>query len=510
MLKSRSLALVGLVVIVGSASAQKKGTPTLDKSFDATMDSVLKAWKVPGIGLAVVKGDKVIYMKGYGYRDLEQKVPVTPNTKFAIGSVTKSFTVTALASQAGQGLIDWDVPVRKYTPSFEMHDPVATQKMTLRDLVTHRSGLPRHDATWGAGGLTREQLFHAIKYLEPNKEFRSYWQYQNLMFLAAGYASGKVENKSWEEVVRARVFQPLDMTTADFSVNDLQRSADFSYGYSRLPNDSVVRTPYQNIDDIGPAGSINASPEEMTHYLIMHMNGGRYQGKQVIPADQCREMQSPQMVMPSSRGPTAGGAEVGEQQYGLGVMVGTYRGRKVVHHGGNIAGFSAEISWLPNDSIGVVVLTNMSGTATRDFIPFIVYDRLLGLSPIDWSGRYMQQYLRGRARADSARARDVASRVTGTKPSHELTAYTGTYNHPGYGDINVTLEGGTLKFSYGRVSYPLEHWHYDVFETKSNTPGAPGRWKAQFHMDMKGAITSLSVPIEPAVGETVFKKKVNP
>jgi CubicO group peptidase (beta-lactamase class C family) len=500
-----------LVLIVAStATAQRRPVPrTLDASFDATIDSVMKVWKVPGIGLAVVRGNQVILARGYGFRDREQKVPVTPRTKFAIGSVSKSFTVTGLAIQAGAGKFEWDQPVRRYLPDFMMFDPVATERMTPRDLVIHRSGLPRHDVTWGAGGFTRDELYQRLRFLEPNRDFRAVWQYQNLMYLTAGILSARLAGSSWEDLIRTTVFQPLGMSTADFSVTDLQRSADFAWGYARLPNDSVTRVPYRVIDAIGPAGSINASAEEMAKYLTMHLAQGRFEGREIVPAAQARDMHLPHMVIPVPNQPGPGGIDLGHQAYGMGFFVNTYRGRKMVHHGGNIDGFSAELNFLPHDSIGVVVLTNLNGTSTRDFIPFLVYDRLLGLAPIDWSGRFLEQFNRNRARQDSIRNRDVASRVTGTRPSHPLADFVGRYHHPGYGDLTIRMDGDRLAARYGTLDLGLEHWHYDVFETTPRSVAAPTRWKIQFHLDPAGTVSGLSLPIEPALKPTTFARQKN-
>lgn len=508
---TRRPVVLGLALAIGftaAAEAQRKpAARTLDASFEATVDSIRTAWKVPGLAIAVVKGHQVIYAKGFGMKDLEQKAAVTTKTKFAIGSVSKSFTVTALGIQAAEKKFDWDVPLRRSMPDFMMFDPVATERMTARDLVTHRSGLPRHDVSWGAGGFTRDQLYQRLRYFEPNKDFRAVWQYQNLMFLTAGMLSARLDGTDWETVVRNRIFGPLGMTTADFSVNDLQRSADFAYGYARSPADSVVRVPYRVIDAIGPAGSINASIEEMARYLTMHLNQGAFEGREILPAAQAREMQTPQMVIPPSPLVTAGGTDLGHEQYGMGLFVGTFRGHKMVHHGGNIDGFSAELNFLPNDSLGVVVLTNMNGTFVRDFLPFVVYDRLLGLDPIRWSDRYLAQFKRMMALQDSARAKDVASRVAGTSPTHPLADFAGTYRHPGYGDITIGQADGKLTFRYGVVDMGLTHWHYDVFETDPRSVASPIRWKVQFLMDATGAITGLSLPIEPALKPTVFARQ---
>ena len=228
------LALLAAVPVATPALAQRRpaAPPALDARFDAQIDSVLKAWRVPGVGIAVVHKGKVILAKGYGYKDVAAKAPVTATTKFAIGSVTKSFVVTGLATQVKQGALDWDKPVREYLPDFRLYDAVATEGMTPRDLVSHRSGLPRHDLLWGRGVFTREELYQRMRYLEPTRPFRSYWQYQNLMFMTAGYLSGKLNGTTWEQVVKDRIFTPLGMSTADLSVADLQRSADYAFGYA--------------------------------------------------------------------------------------------------------------------------------------------------------------------------------------------------------------------------------------------------------------------------------------
>jgi len=501
--------LTGALVlfVAGSAFAQRKAPkPALDKSFDALVDSLLVDWKVPGIGLAVVKGNEILLMKGYGYKDLEAKVPVTPQTKFAIGSVTKSFVVTGLAAQVKAKKVAWDEAVRNYLPDFRMYDDEATERMTIRDLVTHRSGLPRHDLMWYGSPLTREQLFARLRYLPPSKEFRSYWQYQNLMFMTAGYLSGKVNGTSWENAVRSLVFEPLGMSTADFSVADLQRSADYSFPYNAERDKPAKRMPFRNLDAVGPAGSINASVEEMSRYLRMHMAGGTWDGKEIVAKADAFQMQSPQMVMPSAPNGPDQDLEIGHQQYGMGLFVTTYRGHKLVHHGGNIDGFSAELNFLPNDSLGVMVLTNLNGTPVRDFLPWYVYDRLLALDRIDWSGRFKQRRERQYARQDSLRKETDAKRKTGTQPSHPLADYAGNYTHPGYGTITIGTGGDGLTLKFNSFDMPMTHWHYDVFKTEPQE-GNRLDLKVQFHLNPDGDIEALSLPIEGALPPTRFERE---
>ncbi|MEO8449477.1 MAG: serine hydrolase [Gemmatimonadota bacterium] len=496
-----------------AAQHRSTSSPALDQRFDAQIDSVLAAWKVPGVAIAVVKNGQVVLLKGYGYKDVATKTPVTPQTKFAIGSVTKSFTVTGLAAQVKQGKLEWDKPVREYLPDFRMYDQMATDRMTTRDLVTHRSGLPRHDLMWGPGGFSREDIFNRLRYLEPTHDFRSYWQYQNLMFMTAGYLSGKLNGTSWEQVVRDLVFKPLGMSTADVSVSELEKSSDHAYGYAltgQTATDSVVKVPYRNLDPIGPAGSINASAEDMAKYLTMHMQGGKFNGQEVIAAKDAREMQSPQMTMPKGPPPATGEwGELSDESYGMGLFINNYRGHKLVHHGGNIDGFSAELNFLPNDSIGVVVLTNMNGTQTRDFIPYLVYDRLLGLPPIDWSKRFKERQAWQQTQQRQAQARDSALRRSNTQPSHPLDDYVGVYNHPGYGDITISKDGNGLRMRLMGLDLALEHYHFDVFRAVPPTGNpllARFRWRLAFFTDQDGDVVSVTAPVEPALKTTTFTR----
>lgn len=490
------------------AAAQRAVVP--GPAFDKLIDSTIALWKVPGVAIAIVKGDRVLLAKGYGIKDLANRAPVTENTKFAIGSVTKSFTATALAAQVGQKKLTWDAKVRDLMPGFRLQDEVASRDMTVRDLLSHRSGLPRHDLMWYGSPLSRQEIFDRLRYLEPNREFRSYWQYQNLMFLTAGMLSGQLNGTSWEDAVRQLVFEPLGMATADISVDALQRSADFSYGHNKSSTDSVWRMPFRNIDQIGPAGSINATVAEMARYLVMHMRGGSYGGKSIIGPAEAREMQSQQMVISGGGGtatpPSSRWTEVAPQQYGLAFFLGNYRGHRLVHHGGNIDGFSAELSFLPDDSVGVVVLTNMNGTPTRDFIPLMVYDRLLGLAPIDWNARYKEQEAWGRARQAEALARRTAERK-GTSPAHAPAEYAGVYSHPAYGDMTITNGDSGLRLKFNSVDLPLEPFHFETFATPSGEGATGPSWRVDFQVDGRGVVNAIAVPVEAAVKPIVFVRK---
>lgn len=253
-------------------------------------------WKVPGASIAVVADGKVMMTKGYGLRDVKANLPVTPKTVFAIGSITKSFTVTLLGSLVDEGKIEWDTPVRKYLPDFEMYDPVVTERLSVRDLVTHRSGLPRHDAPWYNSPLPRAELVRRIRFLEPSKDLRTTYQYNNLMFLTAGYLAEQVGGAPWEDLVRRRIFGPLGMSDSNTSVIASQQAPDFARPYE-LAKKEVKEVPFRNIDQIGPAGSINSSAEDMARYVPMHLGGGKSpDGKTIVSEGNLAQMQVPQIV----------------------------------------------------------------------------------------------------------------------------------------------------------------------------------------------------------------------
>jgi CubicO group peptidase (beta-lactamase class C family) len=471
--------------------------PGLD-GFDSFADQALKDFKVAGFAIAVVQDGKVIYSKGYGYRDLKNQKPVTTKTIFAIGSSTKSFTVTSLAALVDQGKLDWDKPVREYLPDFRLMDQFASERMTPRDLVTHRSGLPRHDLMWYDSPLTREQIFSRLRYLEPSKDFRTTFQYQNLMFMTAGYLAAHVSGMTWEDHVRKAVLNPLEMHSTNFSVNDSLKVSDYSLPYS-VSKENIKEIPFQNIDTIGPAGSINSNVEDMAKYVMMHLN----KGKGVISERNEVQMTSPQM---SISGP-GNDKELGASSYGMGFFLTTYRGHYLVHHGGNIDGFSALVTFMPQDHIGMVILTNQNGSSLPSTVSYNVYDRLLGLDQVDWTKRVKDQQSRARTSEEDAKKKGYTAQKPGTHPSHDLADYAGEYEHPGYGVIQVTYANSGLRFKFHKLGGPMTHFHYDVFEFPRDEADPENKMKAEFHSNLQGDIDFVSLPLESTVKDIVFTRR---
>jgi CubicO group peptidase (beta-lactamase class C family) len=468
--------------------------------FDSFVNQALPAWEVPGLAIAVVKNGKVVLAQGYGFRDVDKKLPVTPKTLFAIGSCTKAFTTFLMGTLVDQGKLDWDKPVRTYIPKFRLHDRVASELITPRDLVTHRSGLPRHDLVWYNAGLTRKQIVDRLPYLEPSETFRSKFQYNNLMYLTAGYLVERLTGQSWEDAVRTRIFAPLGMTDSNFSVKDSQKAPDFATPYDER-DDKVVAIPFRDISTIGPAGSINSNVEDMARWLIVQTHKGKIDEKQVLSEAVLADIHTPHMTtgVPQER------KEIMPAGYALGWGVDDYRGHERVHHGGAIDGFVASTTLFPRDDLGIVVLANMGGTGLPEIVTRHLADRLLSQSPIDWNGEALGKKAKNKTAAKEAKTKKDTVRRHGTSPSHTLDEYAGRYEHAGYGIVKIELRDGKLNFAYNNIEAPLEHWHFEVWNALKN-PKDPAfeDQKVQFLTNVKGYVDGLAVSFEPSLKAIVF------
>jgi CubicO group peptidase (beta-lactamase class C family) len=471
--------------------------------IDATIEQALQTFKVPGLAVAVVVGDEVILAKGYGFRDVDKKLPMTVETQMPIASITKQFTVAAMGTLVRQGKLDWDKPVREYIPDFRLNNEYATAHATPRDLVTHRIGLPRHDAVWYGSDFSREQLFHRLQYFPFSRDLRVRFQYNNLMYMTSGYLAGQLAKTTWEDLVKTALFMPLGMQRSNFTVAAMRAEPNHSEAYELNLQREPVKVEHEPLDTMGPTGSINSSADEMARYARMMLAGGTFEGKRVLLQADVQAMMQPQM--PSGR-PLFSDV-FGFQSYGMGLFVQTYRGVEVAQHGGNLKGASAMIVMAPAKRIGVIVLTNRSGTRLRDALPYEIMDRLLGLESAGMLKRYRDLEEKGYASEDAAKSAGVSDRKPNTKPAHPLSAYAGEYEHPGYGRVRIGQAQDRLTLGYHRFTTPLDHWHYEVFQAPADRQNDLELTRVQFQTDLSGEIASLTIPIEPNVEPISFVRQ---
>ena len=476
--------------------------------FDAFVDGVMKEWRVPGLAVGAIRDGRVVLAKGYGHRNIEKQLPVTSRTLMGIGSNSKSFTVTLMGMLSDAGKLDWDKRVRAYLPDFELQDDIATRLMTPTDLVTHRSGLPRHEQVWLVDIFSRQELFARLRHLEPSTSFRQRYQYSNLMFMAAGVLLERMTNQTWDDLIKQKIFTPLGMTRSNTSVRDMPTSDDYSLPYvARL---GVTAVPYRNFDAIAPAAAINASVDDMLKYVQMHIDLGAAGGQQIISKAFAARMQSPHSAFAQSADDDLDGEEqereMGPGGYGLGVSVRSYRGHKFVSHDGGVEGFISAMSWMPHERIGVVVLSNLSGPrVVPNIVQLNVYERLLGLSLTDHVRRAKERQARTQKQNIERERQRQAQRVAGTAPSRPLAQFAGRYEHPGYGPLTIVEKDGKLTLIRGSRSLPLEHFHYDVF--REGPAVYSGRRMVRFTAGPSGQIEAVSIPLEPAVTDIVFRRK---
>ena len=471
--------------------------------FDDVVTDAMKKFEVPGMAIAVVKNKEIVYAKGFGLRDVEKQSPVTADTLFAIGSSSKAFTTFVLGTLVDEGRIEWDKPARNYIPWFKLLDPSMTERLSVRDLVTHRSGLPRHDLVWYNNfDADRESLVRKLAYLEPSADLREKFQYNNLMYLTAGYLTEVITGKSWEDATRDRVLNPLGMKRTNFSVNDSQKDSDFAQPYGKREG-RIQKLPFRPITNIGPAGSINSSVNEMTRWVIAHLNGGKYGDKKIAEAATVDEMHRPYM--------TTGGSspfpEIVGGEYALGWFVDTYRGHRRVEHGGNIDGFSANVVLFPKDGVGMVVLTNLNGTPLPELIAQVAADRLLKLPTVDWITQGAARRSAMESASREGEKKKEVTRVQGTQPSHKLEDYAGDYEHSGYGVLKVAMRDGKLEATFNNIATPLEHWHYDTFNGGRAKDPTFNNMKYSFQTDVNGYVAKVAAQFEASVKEIVFAKK---
>jgi len=455
-----------LICILSTAAVTAQKDKRL-KGIEKELNSLLKATKAPGFAVAVVEGNNVVYAKGFGYRDYENKIPVDVNTLFAIGSTTKAFTSAILGKLRDDKKLSFDDSPRKYIPELEFYNDNMNDNIIIKDLMRHSTGITSNDDSWVLFPThNKDSLLLRVKYQEPIAGVRQQWHYNNYMFLAQGVLAEKITGKSWEDNITNYFFKPLNMTRSNTTIAEMKSATNAALGYG-LENDGRIRKmDYLDIAGMSPAGSINSSVNDMAKWLMVWLNEGMYNDTEIIPRSYLNEAISSQMVITAAL-PSENSPDIHFANYGYGWMLSSYKGHYRVEHGGDVTGFTANVAFFPSDKLGIVVLTNQEVSDVPVLARNIIADRMLKEEKINRVKRYIDRQKRARELEEENGVENTSSNIKNTTLSHSnIEDYTGSYHNAGYGAFEVFTKTDSLYLRTADKTrhYFLNHYHYDTFE----------------------------------------------
>jgi CubicO group peptidase (beta-lactamase class C family) len=483
----RYFLLFSILGVALPARAQGINAKTV-AAIDSIMQDALKAWKVPGAALAVVYRGRVVCVKGYGVKQQGKKEAVTGNTLFPLASCTKAFTTTAMAMLVDEGKMAWDDPVRKHVPYFKLADPLADANVTLRDLVCHRTGLAGHDLLWYRSKWKQDEIIRRIGRVKLSHSFRSAFEYQSIMVMAAGQAVACAARQPWDEFVRKRIFEPLAMKRACFTTTVALKDPDHASAHRKDKTGKVNVIPWYAMTTPDPAGSINASARDLSKWLLLQLGDGTFRGTRLVSAKNLGETHLPHTIMRLEGSGRAMQPLTIQMSYGLGWVIQDYRGQMLFSHGGVIDGFRAHVTLVPRAQLGLYLLNNLEGTQMNLAISNSIVDLVLNLGAKDWNTEFGAVVKKEEAARKAAARRRQEERHKGTKTTLALTSYVGSYDDPAYGTARITLKNGSLSWEWSSFRATLEHYHYDTFIARQESIGAPF---LVFHVDARGGVTGM-------------------
>lgn len=505
----KTLILFVLFLSIQIVNAQNAKQQKIVKELDHYFEKALKDWNVPGMSIAIVKDDQVVLAKGFGLKNIEKLEKVDENTLFPIASNTKSFTAAALAILVDEGKINWDDPVRKYLPWFELYDPYVSNAITIRDLLCHRSGLATFsgDLLWFGTIYSKEEIVKRAKFLKPVYGFREQYGYSNINYLAAGLIVEKVTGKSWDDFIREKFLKPLGMARSNTSINSFDEIDNVVTPHTDYKN-IVVPIPFLNWDNIAPAGSINSSAAEMTKWLRMQLNKGSFEGKKYFSEKVAEEMWASQIPLKVSSFSQKNWPSTHFKAYGLGWNLLDYHGKKVISHSGGYDGIISYSCIVPEINLGFVILTNKNSSLYYP-LSFRILDAFLDKTEKDWSSIFLDRQNTNKKRDAENLIKEEQERVKNTKPSLDLNAYTGVYQCEMYGTVKIELTDQKLQLTMNPAPLFtgfLEHWHYDVFSVNfRNFPSLP-QGKVIFTLNAQAKVETMLIDVpNPDFDFTEFK-----
>jgi CubicO group peptidase (beta-lactamase class C family) len=453
--------------------------------IDSYIKQAMIDWKMPGFAVSIVKNDTVIFSKGYGVRDIRTNEPVDESTNFMIASCSKAFTTASIARLVDQGKLKWDDPVTKYLPYFHMYDPWVTKEMTIRDLVTHRSGLATFsgDILWLGSTYDKDEVIRRAQYLKPTSSFRSRYGYQNIMFSVAGEVIKAVSDTNWHSYVKHNFFEPLGMTRSNTSIKEMKALGNNAWPHRLLNGNVVAHSDYYSIETVAPAGAINSNVKDMAQWIRLQLNKGKFGERRIFSERQSNEMWSNNMF-------------VGNNNYGLGWFIAYNNGKRVLNHGGGMPGMISDVTIIPEEKLGLVILSNYE-TGMVNAIRNYIMDLMMNVEPKDYNKMMLDNWSRRMENFEKENKRREDVRVKNTKPSLPLEKYCGTYEDKMYGKAEVSLKEGKLFMEFlpsPTFRGELKHYHFDQFYIDWEDEFLTRGW-IKFDMNFNGEIKQFTIEV---------------
>lgn len=468
------------------------------KELDAYISKAVNDFGVPGMAVGIIKDGKVIFLKGFGERNTESGALVDEETIFGIASCSKAFTAASLAILVDDGKLNWDDNVIDHLPDFKLYDEYITKDLTIEDLVCHRSGLGTFDGDllWYGSDYTRKEVVERIQYRENPHRLRESFGYSNLMFIVAGEVIESVSGQIWDEFVTERIFNPLNMESSNTSTSQLNDDMNIAY-----PHIEAQPLEFINYDNCGPAASINTSASNLMNWVELMLNKGIYNDDTIFSQRQYYKLTSPHTLTRAGHGETIGGTHF--SAYGLGWFLSDLRGRKIIQHGGGLPGFHSKVAFIPEDSLGIVIIANelsgLVGAVYNKILDFYLSDPNNPDENRDWATLYLEGTNRNKDREENAKIEKEESRKKGTQPSLTLDEYAGDFKDQMYGNAQINFDNEQLTLillpTKKLFTGTLEHWEDDIFRFEFNDPFLPEGF-INFEMDENGKVSGFTIDLE--------------
>lgn len=486
----RNVLLLLLVSTTFTALAQKQLSARQIQEFDAYVEAARKQWDVPGLSIAVVKNNQVVFKKGYGVRELGKPERVDTQTLFACASTTKAMTVALMGILVDEGKLAWNDPVSRYLPELQLYDPYVTRALTIRDLLIHDTGVGSTDFMTGAMNIPANEMFRRMTLVKPSYPFRAGFVYQNTFYSAAGRIIERIVGKTWAEAVKERIFIPLGMLRTAPKRGYIT-DANLTKPHYRI-NDTIRVIEYGADSEVGSAGAVWSSADDISKWVICMLDSSKYSGGRLLKPETWTEIFTPQTFFPEDEYPTMQLLKPNWRTYGLGWYQHDYRGKKVNFHTGSLAGLTAITGQLPEEKLGVYIFGNYDHAEVRHALMYKTFDWFALGGNRDWSAEFKTLYSKLREDGKKSQESFYRKRVPNTSPSLPLSQYAGTYTSALYGNVEVSVAGNQLAFNVNdnALRATLPHWHYDTFYG-SFQKAWYGKVSAQFTLSALGKVDAL-------------------